>query len=262
MKQTVVFLLSFLMLSSAFGQVGSFEQLYQSILDGQASATPATGVPGDGPEPFVTQVGRQTYYTSQAAFQTENPGLPLEDMELGTAGSGVVVTCGPIISAAASPCFAAGDFIAGLEITADSGGDTVILGPGVIGNPSICAGANTFVDATVLTFTGGGVNAVGMHLLTNAGTEALDIDIYGPGGLLASTTAMADGSGLFWGVNTGTDEIVEIVVASPTGNGELVDNIQFGSVARVPTLSTWGWIAFLVLLAGAGLFVVRRLRAA
>ncbi|MCP4251047.1 MAG: hypothetical protein GY778_28755, partial [bacterium] len=117
--------------------------------------------------------------------------------------------------------------IPGFSIGSSSGGGTVILGAGLIGNTSIVTGPNTFTDTTLVGFSDPNTFAVGMDLVL--APETLDIDIFGVGNvLLGSTTGAASPAGSFWGVISG-QQIIRIEVASPTGGGELVDNIQFGS---------------------------------
>ncbi len=177
------------------------------------------------------------FYTDQAAFEAAAPGLPVEDFEAGNVPPAGVTGCSdPYDSTTSDACWSPGDLIPGFSIGSSSGAGTVILGAGVIGNTSIVTGPDTFVDSTLVAFTDPNTFAVGMDLVLFP--ETLDIDIFGVGDvLLGSTTGNATQAGSFWGVIAG-QQIIRIEVSSPSGGGELVDNLQFGLGAPALTLSS------------------------
>ena len=180
------------------------------------------------------------FYTDRTLFETENPGLPVEDFEEATtAPFGVDGIDEPLNAVTASGPFVPGDILPGLTVATFEGIRSgcpiecalVSLGDGLIGNADIIVGPNFFVDTMLLIFSPG-VMAVGLDLLVPV-AETFDVEIFGDSGSLGTTTAAASPTGLFFGVASDMGPITSIHISSPTGAGELADNIAFGN----PTLT-------------------------
>ncbi len=177
-----------------------------------------------------------TFYSSSAVFDAAFPGLPLEDFEEGNVGPGGVVGCpAPLDETNSDFCFSPGDILPGISFQDDPGPDTIdgiaLIGAGFSGASSKNIVANTFVDAFVIDFTGpDDVFAAGMDLTSYFSNSTCAIDIYGPGGLLGSTTAPCTNAGSFWGVSSDLDPIVQLVIFSTSNQAEGVDNVRFGGL--------------------------------
>jgi len=181
-----------------------------------------------------TVVVSPTYFTDAAAFDAMFPGLPVEDFEDSLSVPGGTPGCDePANENSDDDCFEPGDIVPQLSLRTFEGARAgcpvecpmVALGDGVVGTTGIVVGANFFID-TVLLETTAEVCALGMDLLIPT-PETLDIIITTQSGM-ASTTAMASNTGLFWGLATNQDPIVSIHFVSPSGGGELLDNIRLG----------------------------------
>jgi hypothetical protein len=183
-----------------------------------------------------------TFYTDRGTFEAAFPQLPCEDFEEGNVLPSSVVGCpAPLDETNNDSCFSPGDIEPGIEFVDDPGPDTidglVLLGPGFGGAPSKNVIANTFIDTYVINFTDGDTQAAGMDLVAYFSNDTCDIDIFGAGGLLGSTTAPCTNAGSFWGVSSNVESIVRIDVTSPTDQSEGVDNICFGAGNQPPVAS-------------------------
>lgn len=224
--------------------------------------------PGDLPQgavvtpPAAPVLGGLTFYTDRALFDADAPGLPKEDFENGNVPAGGVTGCSdPFDSTTADACWAAGDVIPGFSLGSSSGTGTVILGAGLIGNTSIVSGPNAFADFTILGLTDPTTNAAGMDLVVPL-AETFDIRIFGEGDvLLGTTTGDASPAGIFWGVISDVP-IIRIEIESPSGAGDLIDNLCFGAVAgggaEIPALDWLGMLLLFLGLSAAAVFVLRR----
>lgn len=175
-----------------------------------------------------TLQGGLTFFTDQGAFEAAAPGLPVEDFEAGNVPpAGVTVCDDPFDTNTSDACWSPGDLLAGFAFGSSSGTGMVIIGAGLIGNPSIAAGPNAFADSGDLFFTDGNTTAVGMDLLINVPGTVQNISVFGAGDvLLGTTTANPTAVGAFFGVIS-DEPITRINIDS--ANGDLVDNLQFGS---------------------------------
>jgi hypothetical protein len=99
------------------------------------------------------------------------------------------------------------------------------------------------------------VNAVGFDVIGDLVTAVnVTIQIFGPGDTLLGTYAVAgSASGTFWGVIS-LSPIERISFVDPAGGGELIGNLQFGTVpVSIPTLNQIGLLALAFFLAAAAL---------
>ena len=202
-----------------------------------------------------------TYYLDRPTFDGDFPGLPIEDFEDGAiAPGGVQGFAMPLNSTSSNAVFSPGDILPGIEFAAtggDPGNELVALGAGFAGNPSITVAANTFVESWIINFPNNDVFATGMDLQSFFNADTVDIDIYGPGGLIDSTTASSSNAGTFWGVASSGDPIVQIVIDSQTDQAEGCDNIAFGAGA-VPTMPVPAMILMILALAIVSLIAIHR----
>ena len=209
-----------------------------------------------------------TFTDNEAAFNANNPGLPVQDFESGNAAPGSVVSCSLIINEDTNDaCFSPGDILPGLEFAAPLDG-LAIVGQGFSNNPFIILIPVFSGDTMDITFPGGTVNAVGMDLgciLEGPGACSDDVlvRIFGEGDQLIGSrlVEVTDLFDSFLGIQS-----VEPVTRINLSNGdqliffEGIDRIAFGFTdftANIPTLSEWGMIA-----AAAGLGLIGMLFAA
>jgi hypothetical protein len=174
-------------------------------------------------------------FTTRAAFNTAAPGLPTETFESGLVSAGVVTCNGPLSSASASACFAAGTLLPGAIYSASGAiqPNMVVLGANVAGNTTKVIGPNIFPDTLNVTFSN--ANAVGLDVFPGpaAGNVALTV-FNSSGGQLAMFAIPAAFAGTFFGVISDADLIGRINVASQAlPPAELIDNLSFG-IAAIP----------------------------
>lgn len=265
----VIFACSVLTLAPAVASAQSYESWTEWY--------EATG--GDGPFPGgsgpISPPGSApqgvTFYTDAATFDGDFPGLPIEDFEESPVPPATATGCEePIDENSSDSCFSPGDILPNLAIRTVEGTRSgcpaecpmVVLGGGVLGNVDHVAGPNFFVDSMrVEAFED--VCAMGMFLYNSPSLESLDVTVTTVGQVI-QTTADASPDGLFWGVETGTDPILQIDFASGSGGGELADEIRFGvdtCAPPVPTTGGYGAAALAALLLGAGPLALRRRQA-
>ena len=203
-----------------------------------------------------------TYYLDRVTFDGDFPGLPIEDFEEAIIAPGAVGSFpNPLNSTTSNAFFSPGDILPGVEFSSPGGSpgaEIVILGAGFAGNPSINVAANTFTQSWVIDFPNMDVFVAGMDLTSYFAADTVDIDIYGPGGLIDSTTAGSTNAGAFWGVASDADPIVQIVITAPTGQAEGCDNIAFGAGA-VPTMPVPAMILMILALAIVSLIAIHRI---
>jgi hypothetical protein len=105
--------------------------------------------------------------------------------------------------------------------------EIAVLGSGFMGNPSKTAVSNYFVEPYTIRFDPP-VEAAGMDVQTFMGSYTCNMDIYGTGGFLGSTSTACNEAGVFWGVASDGDPIIEIVIMDLGGGAEGADNVAFG----------------------------------
>ncbi len=214
----------------------------QAFTDAGLQAAPAPGADLPVAPARYAGINGLTFYGDRPAFDSDNPGLPVEGFDSTLVAPGAVLDCsGPFDSSTNNACFAPGGILDGIRLmNVDPVNTMVVLGAGVVGNPTPLAGPNTFPDDHDLTFYGGPVYAVGFELWSPMGAATFDIYIYGPGDvLIGQTSVAASTTGTFWGVSS-DDVPITRIRTDDYGNsyGELFDNIAFGgSPGDVP----WVW---------------------
>jgi hypothetical protein len=211
----------------------------------------------------ATSQASLVFYSSRAAFDLDNPGLPVEDFEKISPAlpPGIFFgATGPLDSSTdflglISP----GDILPGLAIQDRPGPDPfslLVITPGVLPGLTRAVGARDVAnpdDSLDLLFSGS-PKAVGFDLAAAAGfgnltNTTIIVDVFGAADVLLGSTTVATLDDVpFLGI-TSTDAITRINLFSPDGPFEFVDNIAFGApAAAVPEPST-------LLMALAGLTI-------
>lgn len=195
------------------------------------------------------------YYDDRAAFEAVYPGLSLEDFEAGLWGPGDVMGCpAPANSSSDNSCFSAGSIAPGVSFEDnplnDSDGAGNPLGLAGIGelitsSNSKALSTNTSEDALEIFFDPP-VNVAGMELVRLYGFDgSLTITLYDASdALIATTSALSDNAGKFWGVASQTP-IARMELVSPlTGPGgyEAVDNVTFGAATVCSDVGDAPWL--------------------
>jgi len=212
--------------------------------------------------------GVLAFFTDRPNFQGTCPGLPLEDFSNTLVPANMALGCvppGPLNSATNDNCFATGGLIAGFTLSSSiPTEDMVVLTPPFVGLTKVTVGPNTLTDNSEILFSPA-VSAVGVEVVASGLNFSLNIDIFDAGDvLIGSTTSMASQPGVFWGVMS-TVPIGRIAFSEGAGQGELYNNLEFGSCIPeepqvIPTLGWQGMLALLVGLAAASIYLMRRRR--
>ena len=245
----------------AMAQGGKFTR-YSDV---PAGTVPAGHVPSG---PHAAPVGGLTFYTDRASFQAANPGLTLEDFSGTSVPPNSALSCGaPFNSSTNNACFTPGAIVDGISVDVVvlvGLGNGVVLTPPIFGVPNVAVGPNQFgndmrIDFTVL------VDAFGADLICPFGPFTFNLEIFGSGGSLGTTTAVCGAGGNFWGVDS--TEAITSIRFSPSvpaaEEGELIMNAEFGQAEPpVPTMPDWAIVALLVVLLAIPTLLLRRRRRA
>jgi hypothetical protein len=199
--------------------------------DVNAAARPQPGAPPAGPAEVPS--GTLTFFNSRPAFNAAHPGLPLETFANTNLPPNSVLACpGPFNSTTNNGCFSPGDILPGISVINTTGGNLVVLTPPFFGVNCVAVGPDTFTDNGEMQFNPP-VQAVGFDLNSNV-PSTYNIQIFGPGGSLGTTTAPGAIPGLFWGVGTSDPGgISRITTNSAAGSGELYCGVAFGLAVPV-----------------------------
>jgi hypothetical protein len=171
------------------------------------------------------------YYTDRAEFDADYPGLPIEGYENGSMPFGSIADIPhPLDASSSNTYFDPGDILPGIQFWATdnhSADEIAVLGEQFDGNPSKTAVANHFDDSYHIVFDPP-VMAAGMDLQSYMGSGSCQVDIYDTNGFLASDVSDCNAAGVFWGVASDADPIVEIVITDSGIGAEGADNIAYG----------------------------------
>ena len=170
-----------------------------------------------------------TYYTDEATFDAAYPGLTTEDFSSTLVpGNSVQSDTGPIDYFCNNTLFALNTVVEGIAIWEQSGADMVVLTPPFLGVTDVVVGPNTFTDHGVIDFTVP-TRAFGCFIVMPNGGVPANIEIFGAGGSLGTTTATgATGGGAFWGVFCDSEDITQITFNCADDGGELFSLVRFG----------------------------------
>ncbi len=216
-----------------------------------------------------TIAGGLTFWNDRTAFETAFPANTLEDFTGTLVPANNVLACGPTISSTSNDgCFAPGGVVDGFEMGVvppftPPTEDMVVATPPFLGVDCVTVGPNTFGDSAYIDFD----PPVGQMGIMNsnplAAPTTINIEVFGAGGSLGTTTADATFPPSFWGVSS--DEPITRVefVDSAGSNSDLQCDLQFGlpqttPVIEVPTLDKAALAGLVLLLVAAGLVAVRR----
>ncbi len=172
------------------------------------------------------------YYTEQAEFEKDFPGLPVEDFEESSITPGQLAACaGPLDSTTFQPpnCFSPGDIVSGLSLDGDPSHTPNVMGSGYsTATTSSVSLAAPLGDVLHISFAAGDVHAVAMDLATFSSFK-YTIDVYGPGNIHLGTITTADvlTAESFNGIFS-PRPITRITLDN--GDYEIVDNIRFGTM--------------------------------
>jgi len=178
-------------------------------------------------------------YTTRAAFDAANPGLPVEDFEKArVAATSSAFIFSLLSSTTSNSVFSPGDILPGLTVSTLSGFGLLVLGTGDVTGTTKAVGSFHGDDNLTLTFPLG-VSAVGTdffaaivpNLPGPAEGDTFLITVSGAGGFLGLATAFElAGHTTFIGVSDNTELITGLKVEKldPRTN-TFVDNVAFGS---------------------------------
>lgn len=183
---------------------------------------------------FGLLTSRVTFYTDGGVFNSDYPGLPMEDFEKGNIAPGGVVTCpAPLDYTSNNTCFTPGDILEGIRFSnnpvPDSAG-IALAGAGFFGYGSKAIYANHMTDSLDI-YLFQPVNTVGFDLISMYTTDVMLVTVYGPAGqVLWQASPTVNNTGSFFGFNT-EDQITRINLYLPSSKFEGVDNLRFGWVS-------------------------------
>ncbi len=168
-----------------------------------------------------------TYFDNLATFSIAAGGLlSSESFNEGNVAAGEVAVCSdPYDATTNDACWAPGDIADRLQVASSGNNGVAILGPGVANNDSIVTGADSFAENTLLSFSEGGIFALGLDLASNVDTTLELLLLDDKGTVLASSTLETTPQPSFWGV-VSEQPFERLAVVSD--NGELLDNVRFG----------------------------------
>ena len=200
------------------------------------------------------------YYSSRTLFDSENPGLPVEDFENANIAPGTINTFpSPLDQFTNNAFFTTGSILPGIQLNSIGNNPTrlAILGSGAYsGNPSKIALPDYFANNAQFLFNPA-IYSVGLDAIDLTGGTQCTIEIYDVGGnLLGSVIAATSASGIFWGVKSDTP-IGEIRLVSPSAAG--ADNIAFGNVTQPVPVSDWAIYFGLILIIGFAAFQIKKM---
>ena len=167
------------------------------------------------------------FFSNAEEFTCSN--LPTEDFEESNVfNEGVLSFYGPIDENSDNSAFSPGDILPGVIFNTRDNDDFVVLGANFLNNSSVIFGPNTFSDDLIIDFTTNNVNSVSMNIFCGLGEGNVEVEIFGNSGLLGITTVFGTNSGTYFAVNS-VEPIKKIVIISPSGLGELIDDLSFGT---------------------------------
>jgi hypothetical protein len=211
-----------------------------------------------------------TYFTDRVAFQATGATLTTENFDSSLVAAGSVCSGSPPLNSLTNDaCYAPGDLVPGWELDIALNGATglyVLLTDNFLGNTGNAIGPNSFPEGAIFRFDPP-VNAVGFDVIGDlVGLVNIGITIYDATGTVIDTTSSTGSlAGQFWGV-TSTTPIGRIETVDPDPNGgELFSRMEFGNLGtplgearELPSSNTFGALLLAALLAGLGVWFVRR----
>ena len=180
------------------------------------------------------------YYTDLSTFEAANPGLTPEDYSstLLPPNSAQPDT-GPLDYYCDNSLFALHTIVQGISLWEQTEDYMIVLTPPFAGVTSVSVGPNDFSGNAVYYFTLP-TRAFGCFMVMPNGAASVDIEVFGVGGSIGTTTASgAPAGGAFWGVSSYDETIVKINFNCPSNECQLFSNVQFGLPTAIHR-ATWG----------------------
>lgn len=217
---------------------------------------------------IIVNPGVSTIYTdpNKADFLTAAPGLTLENFDSSNATSFFQTCAGSFNAATNNACFAAGDIVAGISVSATDlgGGGSMLNAPAgsQLGNSVDIVGPNSTADDLQIAFSTN-PDAIGIDLTTlNTSSGILTVTIADLNGTFETTTISVGpgGSSSFFGIIASST--ISTISFAGSGIAEALSGVQFGTVQTgssssggtpIPEPST-------LLLTGIGFAAAFRLR--
>ncbi len=180
------------------------------------------------------------FYSDQALFESLYPGLIKEDYsKTSVSPNGSEADSGPFDSFTDNECFLPDSIVEGISLDNLEGNENVVLTPPFMGVTSVTVGPNLFEDNARYSFTVP-VNVFGIEIVMPVASGTVDIEVFGIGGSLGTSSSNGTLAGVFWGVYSDYD-IIRIEFIEPITSGELFANAQFGAFSALEN-TTWGSI--------------------
>ena len=180
------------------------------------------------------------FYTDQTLFESLYPDLTAEDYSKTNVSPNSSDTgMGPFDSFTNNECFFPDSIVEGISLDNLQGHENVVLVPPFMGVTSVAVGPNSFEDDARYSFTIP-VNVFGIEIVMPMETGLINIEVFGIGGSLGTSSSHGSLAGEFWGVYSDYD-ITRIEFTESLDNGELFSNAQFGAFSALDN-STWGSI--------------------
>ena len=220
------------------------------------------------------------FTNSEAQFNANNPGLPIQNFQAANVAPGGAVGCNaPVNENSNGLCFTPGDILPGIEFTDNPGPDKeglVVAGANLFGNnnpPNVLLN-DLFEKNLDVVFTEV-TDAVGLTLGciadddANCTNQTIIVSVFGPADILLGSTNVPATSfvNTFVGIVSGQPITrISLAFSAPSDiEVKAIFDVRFGigggRVSSVPTLSEWGLIAMAGILGIAGFMVMRRRKA-
>ena len=199
----------------------SFTEMINSGIDLQSLSKTSTVTSYELINPRSSVV---TFFTDPADFGCS--GLPTEDFEEGPETQMAFLS--PLDEFSDNLAFSPGDILPGVSMYCLSY-FLVIIPPPTWGLPSKVVGPNYLPDSLTVTFSDEGVNSVSLNIYDIAGDGTpVVLRVFGMSGLLGTASVPSSEAGVYLGMQS-SEPITSILVWSPSGGGELIDNLAFGT---------------------------------
>ena len=218
------------------------------------------------------------FTNSEAQFDFDNPGLPIQDFQAANVAPGIFVECNvPVNENSNGPCFTPGDILPGIEFTDNPGLDNEgldVAGANLLGNnnpPNVLLN-DRFEENLDVVFTEV-TDAVGLTLGcladdddddANCTNQTIIVSVFGPADILLGSTNVPATSfvNTFVGIESGQPITrISLAFSAPSDiEVKAIFDVRFGirGIPSVPTLSQWGLIVMAGILGIVGFMVMRR----
>lgn len=219
----------------------------------------------------VTPVFAQvSFTTNRAQFFADNPGLNVQNFDSGFVLPGVTAACDtPLDSNNSADCFPPGAILPRIvfdDHVLDEYLDLFGVNYNGSGNPSKAIGLDNSPESLDIIFQKPGVAAVGIRpgcfeFVSSTCRGTLPISVFDADDILIGSTQI-DVSNLFddfLGIESSSRAIARINIGEPESGHPAIDEVSFGGfISNIPTLSEWGLIAMVAVMAVVGAIALRK----